>query len=181
MPEPDQRSDDDLIEAINAGDEAAFEALYRRYRDWVYRLSYRFTRNEADALDVLQDTFAYLLRKFPGFVLTAKLTTLLYWVVKSLAISRQRRGRAVDLPDFAAESAADDPPSEDLVRDDLAAMMRILPPAQRETLLMRFVDDMTLQEIADALEIPLGTVKSRLHHALATLRNNENTKRYFDP
>ena len=181
MPDPEQRSDDDLIEAINAGDEAAFEALYHRYRDWVYRLAYRFTRNEADALDVLQDTFAYLLRKFPGFVLTAKLTTLLYRVVKSLAISRQRRHRSADLPDFAADPSAVDPPSEDVVRDDLAAVMRILPPVQREVLLMRFVDDMTLQEIADSLEIPLGTVKSRLHHALATLRNNENTKRHFDP
>ena len=45
---------------------------------------------------------------------------------------------------------------------------------------MRFVDDMTLQEIADALNIPPGTVKSRLHHALKTLRENEGTRRYFD-
>ncbi len=45
---------------------------------------------------------------------------------------------------------------------------------------MRFIDDMTLQEIADALNIPLGTVKSRLHHALKTLREHENTRRYFE-
>ena len=45
---------------------------------------------------------------------------------------------------------------------------------------MRFVDDMTLQEIAHALNIPLGTVKSRLRHALKTLRENEDTRRYFD-
>lgn len=61
-----------------------------------------------------------------------------------------------------------------------AAALRLLPAEQRETLLMRFVDDMTLQEIADALNIPLGTVKSRLHHALKTLREHEHTRRYFD-
>ena len=58
--------------------------------------------------------------------------------------------------------------------------MRLLPTEQRETLLMRFVDDMTLQEIADALNIPLGTAKPRLHHALKTLRENEHTRRCFD-
>ena len=45
---------------------------------------------------------------------------------------------------------------------------------------MRFIDDMTLQEVADALNVPLGTAKSRLHHALKTLRENEPTRRYFE-
>ena len=58
--------------------------------------------------------------------------------------------------------------------------MRLLPTEQHETLLMRFVDDMTLQEIADALNVPLGTAKSRLRHALKTLRENERTRLYFD-
>jgi len=54
-----------------------------------------------------------------------------------------------------------------------------LPPAQREVLLLRFVDGLSLQEIADALEIPLGTVKSRLHHALETLRQDERAKQFY--
>ncbi|MCH8879220.1 MAG: sigma-70 family RNA polymerase sigma factor [Planctomycetes bacterium] len=62
----------------------------------------------------------------------------------------------------------------------MASALRLLPTEQRETLLMRFVDDMTLQEIADALNIPLGTVKSRLHHALKTLRENGHIRRHFD-
>ena len=58
-PEPHAASTDrTLVEAMNAGDEAAFAQLYSRHRDWVVRLAYRFTRNEQDALDVLQEVFA---------------------------------------------------------------------------------------------------------------------------
>ncbi len=71
-------------------------------------------------------------------------------------------------------------PRDESPRTELASALRLLPTEQRETLLMRFVDDMTLQEIADALSIPLGTVKSPLHHALKTLRENKHTRRYFD-
>src|SRR5688572_22496750 len=66
----DSQSDLELIAAINSGDEGSFEVLYRRYREWVVRLAYRFTGNEDLALDVLQETFLYFLQKFPGFVLT---------------------------------------------------------------------------------------------------------------
>ena len=58
-------SDQELIELANKGDPNAFETLYYRYRDWVYRLAWRFTGNQQDALDVLQETFTYLLGKFP--------------------------------------------------------------------------------------------------------------------
>lgn len=58
----DPRSDEQLIAAINAGDAAAFEALYRRYRDWVAGLALRFTGDHGLALDVLQETFMYLLQ-----------------------------------------------------------------------------------------------------------------------
>ena len=91
MPDDDPRSDQDLVEAVNAGDDAAFETLYYRYRDWVYRLAHRFTGDEHAALDVLQDTFTYLVRKFPGFRLTAQMTTLLFRVVRSAATSRRHK------------------------------------------------------------------------------------------
>jgi len=78
-----------------------------------------------------------------------------------------------DEPEAATSQEAD------LSRSELAAVLAILPDQQREVLLMRFVDDMTLQEIAAALNIPLGTVKSRLHNSLHTLRNDRRTKNYF--
>ena len=63
----DDRTDLQLAEAINSGDMDAFDVLYYRHRDWVMRLALRFTEHHDDALDVLQETFAYLVRKFPGF------------------------------------------------------------------------------------------------------------------
>ena len=92
MRDADPRSDGDLVEAANKGDVAAFESLYYRYRDWVVRLARRFTGNDHDALDVLQDTFSYLLRKLPRLRLSSRMTTFLYPAVKHRALNlRQRR------------------------------------------------------------------------------------------
>src|SRR5215813_2968765 len=68
-----ESSDLELIAAINNGDSAAFETLYFRYRDWVVSLAHRFTGDNDAALDVMQETFLYFLKKFPGFRLTANL------------------------------------------------------------------------------------------------------------
>src|SRR5262245_61950240 len=87
----DSRSDSELVAAINRGDADAFEALYRRHRDWVVNLAYGFVGDRDQALDVLQETFLYLLRKFPGFRLTAQLTTFLYPAVRNLSIAARRK------------------------------------------------------------------------------------------
>lgn len=172
------KSDRELIEAINGGDSDAFEAMYRRYRDWVYRLAWRVTNDRDDALDVLQETFIYLLKKFPGFELSASMTTFLYPAVKHLAANvRRRRANAPSHPLSEDARPADDPMPAS--RADLAAAMTVLSPEQREVVLMRFVDDMPLGEIAAALEIPLNTVKSRLYNALQKLRDDRRTRDYF--
>ena len=173
-------SDQELIELVNKGDPDAFEALYYRYRDWVYRLAWRFTGNQQDALDVLQETFTYLLGKFPGFSLTASMTTFLYPVVKHLSLTIRRKNRRFtsdeEILSEIAEPALKETQSS---RSELAVVLAVLPDEQREVLLMRFVDDMSLKEIATALNIPIGTVKSRLHHALRTLRHDRRTRDYF--
>ena len=167
---PDPRSDAELVAAIDRGDSAAFDVLYYRYRDWVVRLAHRFTGNADDALDVMQETFTYLLSKFPGLRLSARMTTFLYPVVKNLSIGiARRRKREIatgSVPDLPAPDAVD-PQTQ---RSELSATMASLTEAHREVILMRFADDMSVGEIAAALAIPEGTVKSRLHHAIAALR-----------
>jgi len=173
-------SDQELIELANKGDSDAFEALYHRYRDWVYRLAWRFTGNRTDALDALQETFTYLLGKFPGFELTASMTTFLYPVVRHVSFTiRNKRSRFTAEEELLNELSA--PKSGEIghYRSELAAVLIVLPEEQREVLLMRFVDDMSLQEIVAALDIPLGTVKSRLHNALKLLRGDRRTRSYF--
>jgi RNA polymerase sigma-70 factor (ECF subfamily) len=170
------------VAALNAGDVSAFDALYYRYRDWVVRLAVRFAGHEDDALDVLQETFAYVLRKFPGFRLTASMTTFLYPVVKHLALAarRKRLRMAGDEAVLNAAPSTNDP--EPLgPRAELATVLAGLPDAHREVLLMRFVDGLALEEIAAALDIPLGTVKSRIHNAIAALRKDPRVRSYFAP
>lgn len=174
----DSRSDKALVEAANRGDERAFEALYLRYRSWVVRLAYRFTGSREDALDVLQETFGYVLRKLPALRLKASVTTFLYPVVKHLSLNVSRK-KMQHLADDEISKASAPPEVIPTCRKELAAVMRVLPEGQREVVLMRFVDDMTLEEIAGALNIPVGTVKSRLHNALDTLRRDPRTHEYF--
>ena len=122
----DPRSDAELVAAANGGDRAAFEAIYRRYRDWVARLAYRFTADHDGALDVTQEAFVYLLRKFPGLELRARLTTLLYPAVKHLARDwRARRGRFEGPADAVEERAAPSEVDAAEQRDELDAALAV--------------------------------------------------------
>ena len=177
---PDEPSDDDLIAAINGGDRQAFARLYYRYRDWAMRLAMRFTRSEADSLDVLQETFAYFFRKFPGFRRTAALTTFFYPVVRNLSIAARRKRERFAGDDPAIANAPAGPEPGDDPREELSAVLAGLSEGHREVLLMRFVDDMSMDEIGQALGIPAGTVKSRLHNAIRQLEADPRARRYFE-
>jgi RNA polymerase sigma-70 factor (ECF subfamily) len=177
----DARSDLELIAAINRGDVAAFESLYLRYRDWVVSLAHRFTGDNDAALDVMQETFLYFLKKFPGFRLTSRLKTFLYPAVRNLSIAARHKAQRYQATEAQLETientASSDPP---VALSELQAVLAGLSEEHRETILLRFVDGLTLAEMADAMEIPLGTVKSRLHIALQTLRNDQRTREFFD-
>jgi RNA polymerase sigma-70 factor (ECF subfamily) len=176
------RSDVELVAAINSGDAAAFEVLYFRHRDWVVALAYRFTGDSDAALDVMQETFLYLLRKFPGFRLTANLKTFLYPAVRHLALAARHKAARYQATASELEQLeqAPAPPAVGAGADDLRFVLAALPEEQREVLLLRFVDGLSLAEIAEAMDIPLGTVKSRLHNALQTLRQDERTRNFFE-
>jgi RNA polymerase sigma-70 factor (ECF subfamily) len=176
-----QSSDPELIEAMNAGDDAAFDLLYHRYRDWIFSLAWRFTGCNSLANDVLQETFLYFLSKFPGFVLTSQLKTFLYPAVRNRsldAIKKTSRFRSTvgeqdllhALPATAGRAGG---------ADDLHAVLGGLSEDHREILMLRFVDGLALEEIAEAASIPVGTVKSRLHHALSRLRSSPEVREFF--
>ncbi|MEZ6127390.1 MAG: RNA polymerase sigma factor [Planctomycetaceae bacterium] len=173
MSEPgDNLTDLQLVDAINGGDQQAFAVLYHRHKDWVVSLAYRFTGHHEDALDVMQETFAYLVRKFPGFKLTAQMTTFLYPAVRNLSIAARRKRQRSTSSDEDLDLFPEAAQTDETGRDDFAAMLSSLSDAHREILLMRFVDDLTQPEIAAALDLPLGTVKSRLHHAVQAVKNS---------
>jgi RNA polymerase sigma-70 factor (ECF subfamily) len=175
----EERSDQELVAAANAGDATAFEAIYFRYRDWVVNLAYRFCGDRELALDVLQEAFIYFVKKFPGFELSCQMKSFLYPVVKNLALNaRAKAARFEHGEELFAELEA--PRIETSCQEELRAELATLPVAQRETIVLRFIEGMDLAEIAAALAVPVGTVKSRLHHALEALRKNPRLRELFD-
>ncbi len=178
MPETlDPLTDKELVAALNAGESDAFDVLYHRYSKWVLRMAWRLTRHEDDSLDVLQETFAYLARKFPGFKLTAAMTTFLYPAVRNLSIAaRRQRQRSVggsdDLEGLRGENTSTRDPHQ-----DMAELLCEISDDHREILLLRFVDDLKQLEIAERLGLPLGTVKSRLHHAVRAVRKSPTARK----
>lgn len=179
-------SDEALVEICNTGDAAAstaaFGSLYRRHRGYVLKIALRFTRDRELAADALQDVFTYLLRQFPppgpGLTLTARLSTYLYPIARNSTLTLLRRDRRTGAAGFEPDELPDPAgPSEG--GDDLDRLLASLPAERREILTLRFVDDLSLEEIAGVLGIPLGTVKSRLHLAIKALREHPAARNFF--
>ncbi len=162
-------SDDDLVRRWREGDDAAFEELYERHHAWIVTLALRFTRDRDAALDILQETFAYLVRKRSTLELRAQFRSFLYPVVKHLALGRLEQDRRQVAMNVERTST---PPADGGIDDLLAGLSDV----QKEVVQMRFTDGLELQEIAEALEVPLGTVKSRLHGALEILKNRMSNR-----
>lgn len=163
--------DEALVAAAQSGQVQAYEELYRRHAGWVTSLARRLTGSEPDSLDVLQETFEYLWAKLPDLHLTSTLRALLYPVIKHKSVDLLRRRRKEAPLDDVKEpwSAQPTAPGQSV---DFLNMLKGLAPEQREVVVLRFAYDFRLAEIAEALEIPLGTVKSRLHNALVDLRRS---------
>ena len=184
-PPPEHRSDQELVAAVQGGDETAFAALYHRHRDFALRIGWRYSLNDADALDAVQSAFVYLAGRLapgvsPPFVLTAKLSTFLFPVVKHEALALRRKAVRMKLgANITSEAAATAifeeiparyaPPDADRSARRVASAIKSLPPAQREVILLRFIDNLSMEEISAVLAIPAGTVKSRLHNAIKAL------------
>ena len=188
-PSDDDSSDADLLAAFVSGDVAAFERLYHRHRSWVLRTARTYTHDDELALDVLQEVFAYLVERAPGLELRVPLGTFLYPAVRHLALRARDRARRAggDVPPERLEETLDagspgveDPGEAELRLRDLRHLVDRLAPGPREVLLRVAVDGSTLAEVAADLDIPLGTVKSRLHQALQALRRDAVTRRYFE-
>lgn len=162
-------TDDDLVRRWRGGDDAAFEELYERHHAWIVSLAMRFLRDRDAALDILQETFAYLVRKRAGLELRVQMRSFLYPVVKHLALGRIEQGRRQVSMSVERTST---PPADGGIDDLLARLSEV----QKEVVQMRFTDGLELQEIAEALEVPLGTVKSRLHGALEILKNRMSNR-----
>lgn len=180
--QPLKPTDEELIDALNRSQPRAFDQLYARHREWVWRVAVRYLGDESEAWDVVQTVFMDFLKRFPGFVLTSRLTTYLYPVTRHFAYAaarkRKRIATAIDESTPLPSSACPDVERDERLGRLNQAISR-LPAIHAEVLLMRFVDDLSMEEIGAALGVPPGTVKSRLHHAIAKLQADPDAAAYF--
>lgn len=163
-----ERTDAELIALAQGDNTDAMEVLFLRHREFAYRTAYGVVGNPEDALEVVQDVFQKFFRKLEGFELRGKFTTYLYPIVRNRSIDFVRKRKpTLELLDVYAA-----PPQRDEAREQQALLDLVsgLPEKQRDVVILRFGQGYKVGEIAELLGIATGTVKSRLHTAMGTLR-----------
>jgi len=171
----DAVSDEALLRATAGGDPRAFAELYRRHASGLFGFLYRIAGDRAVAEEILQDTMLAVWRSGTGFRGHSAVRTWLYGVARRQAHNRLRSlvPPPVTLADVPEPAASGPGPEEiALVRADMAAVgaaMAALPAGHREVLALAFHAQLSHADIAQVLDVPVGTVKSRLHNARARL------------
>ena len=172
------RDQEHIIARARRGDADAFEQLVAAYRNQVFRLALRMCGNEADADEVAQEAFLSAWKGLPNFRGESRFSTWLYQLTTHAAINLMRREkRQAAVEDIDEITAADDGPSPqqqvertETQREIRSALMQ-LPEEYRQVLLLRFMQELSYEEIGRALKLPVGTVKSRLNRAKAQLKD----------
>ena len=191
MSHPSTDSDRQLVLACQAepsmGFQGAFKALYEQYKDRVYNVCLRITGNSADALDASQETFGVIFRKICDFRFESRFSSWVYRIAVNASIDLKRRsdvrpttslesvgsGRphGPDAPALMDEST--EGPITAAARHELEAVIERaigrLSPKMRAIVVLRYIENLPYEEIAETLGISLGTVKSRLSRAHAAL------------
>jgi RNA polymerase sigma-70 factor (ECF subfamily) len=174
-----------LIQRCRAGDLAAFEPLVERYRQRVYRLAYNVLRDPEEAWDVAQDAFIRAFQALPSFRGDSAFYTWLFRIVMNVARDRARqhaaRGRAfgterVDETDWDRVlvdhgTAPDARATQIEERERIDRALATLSEAHRAIIMLSDLEGLSYREIAEVLDIPMGTVMSRLHNARRRLRD----------
>ena len=197
----EREADRALVERLRGGDAAALEALMERYASRVYRLAHGITRNEADAEEVVRDVFLTIFRKIRTFEGRAALGSWIYRITTNAALIKWRGKRAEvevsldsQFPTFLPDGhRAGDPtfvmadwsqtPEADLLsgetREILSGAIDALPDQYRTVLVLRDIEGLSNEEVAEIVGESVAAVKSRLHRARMTLR--EELTRHLGP
>lgn len=175
--------DGDLVTRWKAGDESAFESLIRRHEGRVFGLLMRMLGNREDAEDVAQETFISLHRHGHRFRHDARFSTFVYRVAANAALNRRRtlgrknaRIRKLQTRQAAGDDLPTTPRDPESATFGVEVQVRVqdallqLPPDLRAATVLYDIEGLSYREIAAVLEIPEGTVKSRIHRARSALR-----------
>lgn len=164
----------DLMLRVKAGDSAALEELYRLYERPLFSYLYRLSGNRTRAEDLLQETFLRVWRSAARYTPSAKVSTYLFQIAHNLFANEAARRRPAALPDGTDPETRSDPAWDLERRDTRSAVLqalRTLPEGERACLLLSEYQGLSYSEISEILDIPEGTVKSRIFNALRRLRD----------
>ena len=176
----EERSDRELVYAARTGEMLAFDALFYRYRDGIFRLGLAITKDPSAADEIVVDTFARAHRALARLEPDDSLRPWLYRVAVNLSYNRRPRKNVVlsSLDDAASDTFANEEGSPSLLAEQ-AEVRRIilksvdaLGPKHRLVVILHYMNGLNLAEIAQVVDCPVGTVKSRLHYALRRLRTH---------
>lgn len=179
-------SEADLIAGAVAGDAAAFEVLMRRHNQLLFRTARSILKNDAEAEEAAQEAWLRAWRALAGYRAESKLSTWLVRIVTNEALGRLRRTSAHIIPlevamlspDPKTQAALTEAPShgpeQELLRTQLRRLMEVridlLPEVFRTVFMLRAVEEMSVEEVATALDIPQATVRSRFFRARSLMR-----------
>lgn len=183
------QTDDALVRLAQGGDTRAFDELVRRYRDKVFRLTFKILRHEDDAAEALQDAFLSAYRGLPKFKSESTFSTWLYRVATNASLMKYRKRRSghvsleqsqsanpeaegIQIPDWTQH------PLQDLLdtetREVMEDSVRRLPEELRTVFVLRDIQGLSNAEVAEILDLTVAAVKSRLHRARIFLRDRLN-------
>ena len=183
-------TDVELMVRIQADDESAFSQFVNRYQRRFYRLAYGYLHEHEESLDAVQEAFIKIYRARRSWEPKANPFTWAYRIVANQCVDllRKRKGFAASSLDdeespearTLADESAVDPLELQVQKEQKQRIMNavlMLPPRQREIIMLRHYEDLSLQEIAEVQGCALGTVKSSLHRAIASLKGILETGR----
>ncbi|MBO8156982.1 MAG: RNA polymerase sigma factor SigW [Bacillaceae bacterium] len=173
------------IKQVKKGDQSAFEEIVSFYQNKVFQICYRMLGNSHEAEDAAQETFVRAYMNIHSFDEKRKFSTWLYRIATNLSIDRIRKKK----PDYfldaeikgsdgltmysqiATEQRLPEEEVESLeLQDYIQQQILSLPPKYRSVIVLRYIDELSLQEISDVLDMPIGTVKTRIHRGREALR-----------
>lgn len=183
----DSLSDEQLVVRLQAGDKAAFEQIYWRYKDRIIAIVYGIVRNREDACELTQEVFARIYQHIGKYQLGTSFSTWAFRIANNLAIDKYRRKKTASETEFDSEFQANYAAGDGVLqppvglnperacqcaelRSQIAAALDTLSEKQRAAITLCDIDGLSYKEIADVLNIQIGTVMSRLHYARINLQ-----------
>ncbi|AEG59032.1 RNA polymerase sigma factor [Desulforamulus ruminis] len=173
----------DIIEKARTGDTGAFEAIVRWYQPGIFNVAFRILNDREEARDATQEVFIKLYSALASFRGEAKFTSWFYRIATNVCLDRYRRNkksrahtiqdRYEDIAPRAPTTARDDPAEIYQQKESLSALQELiadLPVKYRTVLILRHLEGLSYQEIADIMEIPVQTVGTQIHRAKAVLQ-----------